>query len=485
MRHIPLRPAVVLFLLSLCVWTAFTVPSHGQQWAVGHVAVPGERLARDRARQAGRCGGLARASGAGSRGDCRARASRDRQGALRRGGRGAAAGGQSCPAQRRRPRARPAAVAPRPERRGLAAPHGPLPPVGHRPGVALPRRARGGGPRSAGEAKALFRFASASAGSAINSAWGVFFLETHNSAEAVKSFQQALAQDPDWAPAHAGLARAGRGRSAGRGRRRDAGARDRSAPRGRGAAARRARSRQHPLRRGEQAHRARPRVESVAARRARARGRDHVRPRRPCGVRRGGENDARDQSRLRRDLSRRRGARGAELPVRRCGGAGAGGGGARSDERAGACRARHAPDAHGRRGAGASVARSRVQDRSVRRRHLQPPRAARHARQVRRDPRRRHHPQAASRRGPGDARVRDAARAEGAQDAVGEVRLHAEGADPRRDVPEARRLRGAHAGTAGHDRRARRLLRPRRHAGLAARARPRARSRGRRRCGTR
>ncbi|MEP6917187.1 MAG: hypothetical protein ABJC89_16160, partial [Acidobacteriota bacterium] len=32
MRHIPLRPAVVLFL-SLCVWTAFTAPSHGQQRA--------------------------------------------------------------------------------------------------------------------------------------------------------------------------------------------------------------------------------------------------------------------------------------------------------------------------------------------------------------------------------------------------------------------------------------------------------------------
>ena len=36
----------------------------------------------------------------------------------------------------------------------------------------------------------------------------MLFLETHNRAEAVKSFQKALSQDPNWAPAHAGLARA-------------------------------------------------------------------------------------------------------------------------------------------------------------------------------------------------------------------------------------------------------------------------------------
>ena len=46
------------------------------------------------------------------------------------------------------------------------------------------------------------------------------------------------------------------------------------------------------------------------------------------------------------------------------------------------------------------------------------------------------------RSGAGAARVRDAARAGRVEDAVGEVRLHAEGPDPRRDVPEARRLRG-------------------------------------------
>ena len=51
--------------------------------------------------------------------------------------------------------------------------------------------------------------------------------------------------------------------------------------------------------------------------------------------------------------------------------------------------------------------------------------------------------------------------------------VHAEGPDPGRDVPEARRLRGAHARPARHDRRARRLLRPRRHARFAEGARAR------------
>ena len=70
--------------------------------------------------------------------------------------------------------------------------------------------------------------------------------------------------------------------------------------------------------------------------------------------------------------------------------------------------------------------------------------AARHARQVRRRSR-----TATSSfkfqpgRGAGAARVRDAAGARGAEDAVGEVPVHAEGADPDRDLPEARRLRRA------------------------------------------
>ena len=92
--------------------------------------------------------------------------------------------------------------------------------------------------------------------------------------------------------------------------------------------------------------------------------------------------------------------------------------------------------------------------------------------------------QVPSRRGAGDARVRDPAGARRAEDAVGEVPDHAEGADPDRGVPEPRRLRRAHARPARDDRRARRLLRPGRDDGLAEGAASRARSRGRRRCGT-
>ncbi len=41
----------------------------------------------------------------------------------------------------------------------------------------------------------------------VESAFGLLFLEKYNPAEALKSFQAALQSDPNWAPAHAGLAR--------------------------------------------------------------------------------------------------------------------------------------------------------------------------------------------------------------------------------------------------------------------------------------
>jgi tetratricopeptide (TPR) repeat protein len=57
------------------------------------------------------------------------------------------------------------------------------------------------------DANAMFRSASALAGEdpAIDTAWGNLFLEKFNEAEAVRSFQQVLKTDPQWAPAHAGL----------------------------------------------------------------------------------------------------------------------------------------------------------------------------------------------------------------------------------------------------------------------------------------
>ena len=63
-------------------------------------------------------------------------------------------------------------------------------------------------------ANALFREAAAAAGNdaaliaAANTAWGGLFLDTHDPANAVASFRAALAADGEWAPAHAGLAKA-------------------------------------------------------------------------------------------------------------------------------------------------------------------------------------------------------------------------------------------------------------------------------------
>jgi tetratricopeptide (TPR) repeat protein len=59
------------------------------------------------------------------------------------------------------------------------------------------------------DAGALYRDASRAGGdpAVVETAWGRLFLEKFNPAEALKSFQAALAADPEWAPAHAGIAR--------------------------------------------------------------------------------------------------------------------------------------------------------------------------------------------------------------------------------------------------------------------------------------
>ena len=58
------------------------------------------------------------------------------------------------------------------------------------------------------EANALFRAASSASGGdpAIDTVWGDLFLEKFAEAEALRSFQQVLKTDPQWAPAHVGLA---------------------------------------------------------------------------------------------------------------------------------------------------------------------------------------------------------------------------------------------------------------------------------------
>ena len=88
------------------------------------------------------------------------------------------------------------------------------------------------------------------------------------------------------------------------------------------------------------------------------------------------------QSALRRGLPRRRRGHGALLPVRRGRRAGAARHRDRSRERARARRSRRAPDADRRRAQRAPRARNGVPRGSVRRHHLQPARAARHARQL-------------------------------------------------------------------------------------------------------
>jgi tetratricopeptide (TPR) repeat protein len=63
-------------------------------------------------------------------------------------------------------------------------------------------------------ANAIFREAAAAAPKdpiltpAVNAAWGQLFLDAHDPANATASFRAALAVDAQWAPAHAGLARA-------------------------------------------------------------------------------------------------------------------------------------------------------------------------------------------------------------------------------------------------------------------------------------
>ena len=238
-------------------------------------------------------------------------------------------------------------------------------------------------------------------------------------------------------------ARPGR-RGSAQGRRvRDEGDRDRSRARRSASAARRAAPRRRSRRRGAGRDRQGPRVQSVAARGARdARG-DGLREGRQGDVRPRSGDGSRDQPGLRRGLPAHRPAGREPLPLRRSGGAGREGAGPRPDEQPCGGRPGHAPDAHRRRARRAPRAGSIVARRSVRRRHLQPAGAARHPRPVHHGQGRGHRPQDAPGRGRGPPRIRDAARAGRAQDPVGALRLHADRPDPRRDLPDARRLRGA------------------------------------------
>jgi Flp pilus assembly protein TadD len=63
-------------------------------------------------------------------------------------------------------------------------------------------------PGRARDANTLYRAAAAASDDpAVDTQWGLLFLEKYNPPEAMRSFQDALKADPEWAPAHAGLAR--------------------------------------------------------------------------------------------------------------------------------------------------------------------------------------------------------------------------------------------------------------------------------------
>jgi tetratricopeptide (TPR) repeat protein len=206
MRHIPIRPAIVVFL-SLCVWTAVTAPSHGQQSAPQSFPASAWRaIAHGRPAEAE---ALARARPA----DDPAAITVIAHLAIEKGGYAEAIAALQ-PAARRVPLSDAALeLALLHKRLGDTAAASQLLMVLFRQSendaASLLRAGRAAAALGrAREANSLFRSAAASGPDpAIDTAWGTLFLEKYNRAEAVKSFQQALAQDPNWAPALAGLAR--------------------------------------------------------------------------------------------------------------------------------------------------------------------------------------------------------------------------------------------------------------------------------------
>ena len=203
-----MRPAVVLFL-SLCVWTAVTVPSHGQQRAATPLAFPASAWAA-----------LAHGSPADAERLARAQPADDPAAvavlahlAIERGRYDEAVAALQ-PAAARAPLSDAALELGLLQRRlgRSAAATALLTSIYRQSGEDPASRLRAARAASAlgraREANGLFRAAAAfGPDPAIDTAWGMLFLERYNRAEALKSFQQALAQDGRWAPAHAGLAR--------------------------------------------------------------------------------------------------------------------------------------------------------------------------------------------------------------------------------------------------------------------------------------
>ncbi len=208
MRTFLMRPAVALFAV-LCLWTAVSVPSHGQQAARLPASFPASAWAAlahgDRA-TAERLAG-ARPADDPAAAAILARLAIDR-------GRYDAALALLEPAAARAPLGDAALeLGLLQQRLGHAAATSRLTAVSRQPGEDAMSRLRAGRAAAAlglaPEANRLLRAAAASGREPrIDSAWGRLFFDKYNYAEAVTSFKQAIAADAQWAPAHAGLARA-------------------------------------------------------------------------------------------------------------------------------------------------------------------------------------------------------------------------------------------------------------------------------------
>ncbi len=208
MRQSVLRPAVVLFL-SVCVWTAITARSHGQQSSGPALPFPASGWRA-----------IAHGKPAEAEAQARTRAADDPAAvailahiAIEKGQYSDAIG-MLRPVVNRVPLSDAALeLALLLQTLGRRNEAVPLLNVLYRAAgndqASLTRAARAAAALGdARSANSLFRAASGSASNpALDTAWGLLFLDKYNYPEAVKSFQQALAADPEWAPAHAGLAR--------------------------------------------------------------------------------------------------------------------------------------------------------------------------------------------------------------------------------------------------------------------------------------
>lgn len=210
MRGLPIRPAFVL-IAALCLWTAVGVPSHGQQAAASPQAFPASAWRAIAHGKPGDAEALARARPA----DDPAALAILAHLAIEKGHYDEAAG-MLQPAARRAPLSDAALeLALLYQRLGRHADASQLLTVLFRQSpdndpASLTRAARAAAALGhARDANSVFRSAAvAGSNPALDTAWGLLFLEKYNRPEAVRSFRQALAADPEWAPAHAGLGRA-------------------------------------------------------------------------------------------------------------------------------------------------------------------------------------------------------------------------------------------------------------------------------------